>query len=63
METLEKYKRLKAKYKKLQEDYADIWNRLESDGKHIMDLESEILDINTRTIQGITNNNKRFNNN
>ena len=63
METIEKYQRLKTKYQKLQQDYEDIRKHLEWECNHTIALEAEILDINTNTIQEITNNNKRFNNN
>lgn len=60
---LEKYQRLKAKYNKLKLKHKGVLKNYDSDIKHIMFLESEIEDINSNTIQQITNNNKRFNNN
>ena len=60
---IEDYQELKAKYEKLQKDYKDIRKHLMSECKHTIQLEAEILDINTNTIQEITINNKRFNNN
>ncbi len=62
-ETIEDYQKLKEKYDQLQKDYEDIRKHLMWECKHTIDLEAEILDINTNTIQEITINNKRFNNN
>jgi len=61
METLEKYQRLKAEFKKLKEDYKYIRKNLERECKDNMQLEAEILDINTNTMNNIIENNKRFN--
>ena len=61
MGTLEKYQRLKTKYQKLQQDYENIRKHLEWEGNHTTDLEAEILDINTSTMNNIIDNNKRFN--
>ena len=61
METLEKYQRLKAKYEKLQQDYEDIRKHLDWECNHTTDLEAEILDVNTSTMNNIIDNNKRFN--
>jgi hypothetical protein len=58
-ETLEEYQKLKAKYEKLKDKHKAVLKNYDSDIKHIMDLEDEILSINTNTIE----NNKRFNNN
>lgn len=63
METLEKYQRLKAKYKKLKESYKYIRTNLERECKDNMQLEAEILDINTKTMNDIIENNKKFNKN
>ena len=63
MQTLEDYQKLKLKYEKLKKSYKYIQNNLKECCDHSMSLESEILDINTKTMQQITNNNKRFNNN
>jgi hypothetical protein len=63
METLEKYQRLKLNYQKLKNKHKAVLKNYDSDIKHIMDLEAEILDINTKTMQDIIENNKRFNNN
>jgi septal ring factor EnvC (AmiA/AmiB activator) len=61
METLQKYQRLKAEFKKLKEDYKYIRKNLERECKDNMQLEAEILDINTNTMNNIVENNKRFN--
>lgn len=61
METLEKYQRLKAEFKKLKEDYKSIRKNLESECNHTTMLEAEILDINTKTMKDIIENNRRFN--
>ena len=61
METFEKYQRLKAELKKLKEDYKSIRKKLESECNHTTMLEAEILDINTKTMNDIINNNKLFN--
>jgi hypothetical protein len=55
MEIDEKYQKLKAKYKKLKSDYKYIRKNLKMECEHTTQLESEILDINTNTIE---NNNK-----
>ena len=62
-EMLKDYQKLKAKYEKLKANYKYIRKNLESECRDNMQLEAEILDINTKTIQEITINNKRFNNN
>lgn len=62
-ETLEKYEKLQKKYEKLKDKFKYVQKWLKSDGRHIMELEAEILDINTKTMQDIIENNKRFNNN
>jgi hypothetical protein len=61
--TIENYQDLKAKYEKLQKDYKDIRKHLMSECKHTTQLEAEILDINTSTMNNIIENNKRFSNN
>ena len=62
-ETLEEYQKLKAKYEKLKKNYKYLQKNLEECCNHSMDIESELLDINTKTMQDIIENNKRFNNN
>lgn len=61
--TIEDYKKLKAKYEKLKSSYKYLQKNLERECKDNMQLEAEILDINTNTMQDIIENNKRFNNN
>ena len=61
--TLQDYQQLQKKYKILKTNYKIICKWHKSDGKHIMDLEAEILDINTKTLQEININNNRFINN
>lgn len=63
METLEKYQRLKAKYEKLKEKHKTVLKHYDSDIKHIMNLEAELIDFNTKALNTITENNKRFQNN
>lgn len=61
--TIEDYQKLKAKYEKLKANYKYIRKNLESECRDNMQLEAEILDINTKTMNDIIENNKRFNNN
>lgn len=63
MEALEKYKKLQAKYEKLKISYKYILKNLERECNDNRDLERELLDINTKTMQDIINNNIRFNKN
>lgn len=44
MKTQEDYKKLKEKYSKLKANYKNVLKWRKSDGKHIMDLEADILD-------------------
>lgn len=62
-EMLKDYQKLKAKYEKLKANYKYIRKNLENECKDNIQLEAEILDINTTTMNAIIENNKRFNNN
>jgi len=61
--TVKDYQRLKAKYKKLKYDYKYIRRYLEREVHENMNLENEIFNINTNTMNQIIQNNLQFNKN
>ncbi|MBC7845514.1 MAG: hypothetical protein H7Y10_03380 [Flavobacterium sp.] len=63
METIEKYQKLKAKYQKLKAKHKAVLKNFDEEVKYIMELEDEIEDINTKTLNNLIKNNKRFNSN
>jgi hypothetical protein len=63
MEIAEKYDLLKEKYKALKNRHKVLLRHLEVESETIMLHEAEILDINTKTMNDIIENNKRFNKN
>lgn len=63
MQTLEKYEKLKKKYEALKQKHKYVLKNYDEDVKYIMELEDQILGVNTKTIKVININNNRFINN
>lgn len=61
--TVKDYQRLKMKYEKLKSDYKYIRKYLEREVHENINLENEIFNINTNTMNQIIQNNLQFNKN